>query len=99
MSTKGKYIIPIMELLHTKRGRLEKPVPLTKLACINCPPKPGVQSLLFCYVCFVSSDFLLKWSKKNGFYTSCKVIGGLWSMVDNSYGRWIDPSRAHLRPP
>jgi hypothetical protein len=29
MSTKGKYIIPIMELLQTKRGCVEKPVTLT----------------------------------------------------------------------
>jgi hypothetical protein len=40
-------------------------------------PTVGVKSLLFIRVCFVFSDRLLKWSEKDGFYTSFQVTGGL----------------------
>ena len=50
-----------------------KSEPSITLAVLNLHPKPGVKSLLFSYVCSVFSDRLLKWSKKDGFYTSFQV--------------------------
>lgn len=34
--------------------------------------------MLFFYVCIVLSARILEWSKKDGFYTSFQVTGGLW---------------------
>ena len=38
-----------------------------------------MRSLLYTHVCLVFSDRLLKWSKKDGFYTSFRATGGLKS--------------------